>query len=256
MTSTTSTAHLVALSRAEFTLLLRSKANLVNVFVLPVMLVVSMKLIMDQLDLAAAGLSLGPVMISTSAGIILLMALYAPLTGIYVTRREQLILKRLRSGEISDLNVLLGAALPVTLIAPLQFLAVAVAVSVMATDTTLTHPVPVVVGVVLGAVLTGALAGLTTLLARTAENVQVAVIPGIVILPLLSGTYVPLEIFPDAVHNVLRFFPLTPVTELVRAGWSDGMSLGHAAVAVLTLSVWTALAVFGVRRWFRWEPRT
>jgi ABC-2 type transport system permease protein len=252
----TPSAHLAALARTEFTLLLRSKANLVNVLVLPLMLVVSMKLIMDQLDLAAAGLSLGPVMISSSAGIILLMALYAPLTGIYVMRREQLILKRLRSGEISDVHVLLGAATPVGLVAPLQFLVVAVAISAMASGTTLAHPVLPVLGIVLGVALTSALAAVTTLLARTAENVQIAILPGILLLPLTAGTYVPLEVFPDGVQDVLRFFPLTPVTELVRAGWGDGMSVQHAAVAVLTLLVWTALAVLGVRRWFRWEPRT
>lgn len=252
----TNTTHLAALSRAEFTLLLRSKANLVNVFVVPVLLVASMKLIIEQFDLAGSGLSFGPVMISTSAGIILLMALYAPLTGIYVMRREQLILKRLRSGEISDLSVLLSAAAPVALIAPLQFLAVAGAISVMTTDTTLTHPVLAVLGVVLGAALTAALAALTTLLARTAENVQIAILPGIMLLPLTSGTYVPLGIFPDAVQEVLRFFPLTPMTQLVSAGWGDGMSVPDAAVAVLTLLAWTALAAYGVRRWFRWEPRT
>lgn len=252
----TSSAHLAALARSEFTLLLRSKANLVNVLVLPVMLVASMKLIVDQLDLAAAGLSLGPVMISSSAGIILLMALYAPLTGIYVMRREQLILKRLRSGEISDVNVLLGAAVPVGLVAPLQFFVVAVAISAMATGTTLTHPVLPVLGIVLGVALTAALAAVTTLFARTAENVQIAILPGILLLPLTAGTYVPLEVFPDALQNVLRFFPLTPVTQLVRAGWGDGMSVQHATVSVLTLLVWTALAAFWVRRRFRWEPRT
>ncbi|GGN19622.1 ABC transporter permease [Streptomyces fuscichromogenes] len=248
--------HLAALGRAELTLLLRSKANLFSVLIIPVMLVGTMKVVMAQFDLAAAGLSVGPVMISTAAGIVLLMALYTPLTSTYVMRREQLLLKRLRSGEVADLTILLGSALPVVAVVPFQFALISTAITLIADEGGPRSPQLAVVGILLGAVLVTALAALTTVLARTAESAQVAVLPGMFLLPLTSGTYIPLEVYPHVLQEVFRFFPLTPVTDLVRAGWTGSMTAAQAAVRVMTLLVWITLVAFAARRWFRWEPRT
>lgn len=249
------TTHLAALGQAEFTLFRRSKASLVNVLIIPVMLVGTMKVVMDQFDLAAAGLSVGPVLISTSAGIVLLMALYAPLTGIYVMRREQLILKRLRSGEIADLSILLGSAAPVAAVVPIQFTLIATGISLVAGSPP-QAPVLAVIGMGLGIILMTAMAALTTVLARTAENTQVAILPGLFLLPLTSGTYIPLEVYPDVLHKIFQFFPLTPVTELVRAGWTGSISVPEVMVRVLTLVVWIVLTTYAAGRVFRWEPRT
>lgn len=248
--------HLAALGRAELTLLLRSKANLFNVLIIPVMLVGTMKVVMDQFDLGAAGLSIGPVMISTAAGIVLLMALYTPLTSIYVMRREQLILKRLRSGEIADLTVLLGSAIPVVAVVPVQFALISTGITLATEEGGPRSLYLAVIGIALGVVLITLLAALTTVLARTAENAQVAVLPGMFLLPLTSGTYIPLEVYPHALQEVFRFFPLTPVTDLVRAGWTGSMTVGQAAVRVVTLLVWITLIAAAANRWFRWEPRT
>ncbi|MFF6995478.1 ABC transporter permease [Streptomyces sp. NPDC008313] len=248
--------HLAGLGRAELTLFMRSKANLVSALLVPLMLVFTMKVILDQFDLSGAGLAMGPVMISSAAGIILLMGLYAPLTAIYVMRREQLILKRLRSGEAEDFTILLGAALPVVTAVPLQFLIISAGITVVAGTGVPAAPFLAVTGIVLGTVLIAALAALTTVLARTAENAQIAVLPGMFLLPLTSGTYVPLEILPHGVQEVFRFLPLTPVTDLVRSGWTGSMSLTDACVRTLTLLAWIALTAWAARRHFRWEPRT
>jgi ABC-2 type transport system permease protein len=184
------------------------------------------------------------------------MALYAPLTSIYVMRREQLILKRLRSGEIDDITILLGSAVPVVSTVPIQFIVIATGISLVAGTGAPAAPVLAVMGIVLGAVLVAVLAALTTVMARTAENAQVAVLPGMFLLPLTSGTYIPLEILPHGVQEVFRFFPLTPVTDLVRAGWTGSMSIADAATRTVTLLVWITLAAWAARRWFRWEPRT
>ncbi|MEV6795384.1 ABC transporter permease [Streptomyces sp. NPDC051320] len=250
------TTHLAGLGRAELTLFLRSKANLVSALLVPLMLVFTMKVILDQFDLSGAGLTMGPVMISSAAGIILLMGLYAPLTSIYVMRREQLILKRLRSGEVGDLTILLGAAVPVVAAVPVQFLIISAGITVVAGTGAPAAPLLAVIGIVLGTALITALAALTTVLARTAETAQIAVLPGMFLLPLTSGTYVPLEILPHGVQEVLRFFPLTPVTDLVRSGWTGSLSVADAAVRTATLLVWIALTAWAVRRSFRWEPRT
>ncbi|MEU5643126.1 hypothetical protein [Streptomyces milbemycinicus] len=49
--------------------------------------------------------------------------------------------------------------------------------------------------------------------------------------------------------------PLTPVIDLVRAGWTGGMGAGETLQALATAAAWTALAGWTVRRRFPWEPR-
>ena len=49
--------------------------------------------------------------------------------------------------------------------------------------------------------------------------------------------------------------PVTPVTDLVRFGWLGGAGAGEVLRTLALAVAWTALSVFAVRRWFRWEPR-
>jgi ABC-2 type transport system permease protein len=70
-----------------------------------------------------------------------------------------------------------------------------------------------------------------------------------------SGMFAPLELFPDRVASVLELLPLTPVVTLVRGGWTGDLSAYEALGALATAMAWILIAVFAVRRWFRWEPR-
>ncbi|WP_329381377.1 ABC transporter permease [Streptomyces sp. NBC_01351] len=250
------TGHLLSLGRAELTVFLRSKSNLVNVLVVPAMITLGLKVVIDRVDMAAAGLSLGPVFVSTAAGVTLTMALYAPLVGVYVARREEHMLKRMRTGEMSDATILAGSALPATATALVQFALVATLISLVAGTGAPAAPHLALAGILLGALMMAVLAAATTAMARTVESAQLALLPGMFLLPLTSGTYFPLEALPPAFHDICRFLPLTPAIDLVRAGWTGGMSGGEAALAVLILLTWTALAAGAVRSWFRWETRT
>ncbi|MFE2141642.1 ABC transporter permease [Streptomyces sp. NPDC059456] len=256
-TSTPALAHLAALSRTELALFLRSKSNLFNVLVIPALIVMGTTTIMKQFDLEGAGLAMGQVMISTSAGVVLVMALYAPLIGTYVLRREEHVLKRLRTGEVGDVVILAAPAVPMALAALVQFALIAGAVAAIAGLGLPAAPHLVVLGIVLGTVLTAAVAALSTAAARTAESAQGISTIGFLLLLLTSGTLVPLETLPAAFGDVLRFFPLTPVIELVRSGWT-GRDAGPAdtLVSVAVLLAWTLLCTWTARRRFRWEPRT
>lgn len=70
-----------------------------------------------------------------------------------------------------------------------------------------------------------------------------------------SGLFFPLEMMPDRLASVCELLPLTPVITLVRGGWTGDLSAADALGAVVTAVAWTVLAVFAVRRRFRWEPR-
>ncbi|MFE3329559.1 ABC transporter permease [Streptomyces sp. NPDC059176] len=253
---TAATAHLAALSRVELTLFFRSKSNLFNVLVVPALIVMGTTTIMKQYDLEGAGLTMGQVMISTGAGIVLVMALYAPLIGVYVLRREEHVLKRLRTGEVGDLAILASPAVPMALATLVQFALIAGAVSAIAGLGAPAAPHLAVAGVLLGTVLITAAAAISTAAARTAESAQGVSTIGFLLLLLTSGTLIPLEVLPDPVGAVLRFFPLTPVIQLVQSGWT-GQDTGmiDSVVRCATLLAWTALASWGALHRFRWEPR-
>ncbi|MER8068872.1 ABC transporter permease [Streptomyces sp. NPDC094034] len=252
----TAVAHLTALSRIELRLFARSKTNLFNVLVIPVLITMGTTTFMDQYDLAGAGLAMGQVMISTSAGIVLVMALYAPLTGVYVLRREDHLLKRLRTGEVHDTVILASPAVPMIVVAVVQFALIAAAITVIADLGAPAAPHLALLGILLGALLTTAVAALTTAVARTAESAQGVSTMGFLFLLLTSGTLVPMGVLPDIFGDVLGYFPLTPAVSLVQSGWTgEDAGLGSALIRVATIVAWTALATWGVRRWFRWEPR-
>jgi ABC-2 type transport system permease protein len=245
--TTTARARVASLARAELTLLIRNKAALTYALLLPGSLTLSMTTFTSDIDLEAAGLSLATLVLPGSIGLALILAVYMNLVGVYVIRREELVLKRLRAGEPTDPEILAGAALPAVLM-------------VAAVGPTLDAPAPkaphlAVLGVAAGLLLMAALAAATAAFTRTAESAQLTPMPVMLVSMLASGLFVPLDVMPDRVAAVCEWAPLTPVIDLVRAGWTGGMGAGEALTALATAAAWTALAGWTVRRRFPWEPR-
>jgi ABC-2 type transport system permease protein len=253
--TTTLKGRMTALARAELTLLGRSRATLVTAVLVPLLLPLSVRSATDQMDLDEVGLSVGTVMLPAAVGFSLLFAVYAALTNIYVVRREELVLKRLRTGELRDPEILVGAALPAVGIGFAQCVLLAVGCTVLLDLGAPPAPHLAVLGVLLGIVLCVALAAVTASFSRTAESAQVTSLPVMFVSLLGSGVTVPLEVLPDRVASVCELLPLSPVITLVRGGWTGDLTAYEALGAVATALAWTLLAVFAVRRWFRWEPR-
>ncbi|MEV5321964.1 ABC transporter permease [Streptomyces sp. NPDC052687] len=253
--TTTVAGRMGALARAELTLLGRSRATIVSVVLVPLLLPFSVRAAVDEMDLKEAGLTVGTVLLPAAVGFSLLFAVYAALTTAYVTRREELVLKRLRTGELRDREILVGAALPASGIGIAQSVLLAVGCAALLDVGAPSAPHLAVLGLLLGIVLCGALAAVTAAFTRTAESAQVTSLPMLFVSMLGSGITVPLEVLPERVASVCELLPLTPVITLVRGGWTGDLSGYDALGAVATALAWTAVAVFAVRRWFRWEPR-
>jgi ABC-2 type transport system permease protein len=244
-----------ALARAELTLLGRSRATLVSAVLVPLLLPLTVRSAAEEMDLKGAGLTLGTVILPAAVGFSLLFAVYAALTTAYVTRREELVLKRLRTGELRDGEILAGAALPAAGIGLAQCLLLAIGCAVLLDLGSPPAPHLAVAGLLLGIVLCGSLAAVTAAFTRTAESAQVTGLPLMFVSMLGSGITVPLEVLPDRMASICELLPLTGVITLVRGGWTGDLSGSEALGALATALAWTALAVFAVRRWFRWEPR-
>ncbi|MDQ1046802.1 ABC transporter permease [Streptomyces sp. V4I2] len=252
---TTPAGRVAALARAELTLFGRSKGMIVTAVFVPLVLPVSARAAVQDMDLAGSGLNVGLVVLPGAIGFSLLFAVYSALVGVFVGRREELVLKRLRTGEPRDGEILAGAALPAVATGLVQCLILAVGCSVLLDVAAPEAPQLAVVGVGLSLVMCAALAAVTASFTRTVESAQVTSVPLLMASAVGSGVAVPLELMPDRVASVLELLPLSPVMTLVRGGWTGELSAYEAVGPVMTALAWTLLGVFAVRRWFRWEPR-
>ncbi|MFD7939976.1 ABC transporter permease [Streptomyces sp. NPDC059755] len=252
---TTPASRMAALARAELTLLGRSRSTIIAAVFLPLVLPVSLASVVEDMDVEDVGLSVGLVLLPAAIGFSLLFGVYSALAAIYTARREELVLKRLRTGELRDPEILGGAALPVVATGLVQSLVLVAGCTVLLDVPAPKAPYLAVLGVLLGLVMCAALAAVTAAVTRTVESAQVTTMPMVLVSMTGSGVTVPLELLPDRLASVCELLPLSPVITLIRGGWTGGLSAYEALGALATALAWTLLAVFAVRRWFRWEPR-
>ncbi|MER6290391.1 ABC transporter permease [Streptomyces sviceus] len=254
-TLTTPAGRLGALARAEFTLLGRSKATLLTAVLVPLALPFSLRSVVDDMGVEEAGLSVGTVLLPAAVGFALLFGVYSALVSVFTARREELVLKRLRTGELGDVEILCGTALPIGATGLVQSLVLIAGSTVLLDLPAPRAPHLAALGLLLGLVMCTALAALTAAVTRTVESAQVTSLPFVLLSMTLSGVTVPLELLPDRLASVCELLPLSPVITLVRGGWTGTLSLYEALGALATTVAWTVPAVFAVGRWFRWEPR-
>ncbi|MGW6442350.1 ABC transporter permease [Lentzea sp. NPDC055074] len=231
----------VAIGQAELKLFWRNRTALFNSLLLPLLLVP----VLYSVDADGVPLVVGLV------GFALLMAVYYNLVTTFVARREELVLKRLRVGELTDPEILAGAALPSVVVALGQMVLYSAVVGVITGIALPTRPWFILLGVLGGTAVFVLLAAASSAFTRTVEMAQVTSLPVLMACLFGSGLVFPLSVLPSGLATVLQYLPLTPVLELLRAGWADGPVLKPASV----LAVWIVLGTYAVRQWFRWDPR-
>ncbi|WP_329300530.1 ABC transporter permease [Streptomyces sp. NBC_00659] len=252
---TTAAGRIRALARAELTLLGRTRATLAAALFVPLIMPFTLRSTLDTMRLKDAGLTVGSVLLPSSIGFVLLFAVYGSLASVYTARREELVLKRLRTGELRDLEILAGAALPSVAIGIAQCLVLTVACRAAFGVGMPEKPQLVLLGLLSAFVTWPALAAVTASFSRSVEGAQVAATPLTLLSLAGSGTFIPLELLPDGMARFCELLPLTPVITLIRGGWTGHLSAHDTLGALATAVAWTLIAVFAVRRWFRWEPR-
>ncbi|MTE19810.1 ABC transporter permease [Streptomyces sp. TRM43335] len=244
-----------ALARAELTLLVRNRTALFTALLMPFFMVFLMRSSVGEMNLEDTGLSVAGLVMTSGIAMVLIFVVYTNLIPTYVARREELVLKRLRTGEVRDWEILAGTALPVVVLAVAQC-ALLVAAGAALLDMAPPERLDLLLaGVLAGVVLMVLTAAVTAVVTRTAESAQITALPLMLASFVGSGLFVPLEVMPDRLADVLRLLPMTPVVDLVRYGWFGGGGYDDVLRALLTAVVWVAASVFAVRRWFRWEPR-
>ncbi|MFF5783936.1 ABC transporter permease [Streptomyces sp. NPDC012693] len=247
--------RLTALGRAELTLLVRNRTALFVAVFVPVLMVGGIRGSLQNADLGKAGTTVAEAAVIGGLGMALLMVVHANLVSAFVARREALVLKRLRTGEVTDIEILTGIALPAAVLALAQCgLMTAGGIAVLGVSAP-ARPVLLLAGAVLGVVLLTAVAAATSAVTRTVESAQLTTLPLLLVSTVGSGLFVPLSLLPDRIASLCELLPLTGVMTLVRAGWTGGVEPRELVGAALTTVAWIVLSVFAVQRWFRWEPR-
>ncbi|MBW5485182.1 ABC transporter permease [Streptomyces bambusae] len=254
-TLTLKPSRLFALGRSELTLLVRNRAALSLALLMPLAMVFGLKASLSQYDLEGGAAAVGEATLTGGIGMVLILVVYMNLVSAYVARREELVLKRLRTGEANDLEILAGSTLPSGVLALTQ-VAVLVAAGAATMDVrTPQNPVLLLAAVLAGFVLLAAMAAATSSFTRNVESAGLTTLPLFLASIVGSGMFVPIEMMPEAVASVCELLPLSGVMELVRAGWTGTGEAYDLMGAALTTLAWMVITVFAVQRWFRWEPR-
>jgi ABC-2 type transport system permease protein len=250
--------RVLALAGAETLLLLRNRTAVVNSVVMPLLLVAAVR--MMGLDTVV-----GPRLMVVSLGMTLVFLTYFNLVTTFVARREELVLQRMRTGELTGPEILLGTAVPTLLVTVVQVALVAAGLAVLGEATAPVDVVLPLLALVGGAALMVLLAAASTAFTRTAESAQVTTLPLVLVATTASGLFFPLSILPDVAATVCRLLPVSPVVELATLGlvgrtW-DGRAVdlaGAWAAAPLPLAVlagWLLAGGLLAARVFRWAPR-
>ncbi|HZM64982.1 MAG TPA: ABC transporter permease [Nakamurella sp.] len=250
-----------SLARAEALLLRRNPVALLNAFVGPLAAV----LLLGALPRTGADPESGAGIVATMTAVTLLSVVYYNLVTALVARREELVLKRLRSGQLGDAEILAGAAAPGIAIAWMQVVVAVAAGFLVFGMGAPVNPVLVLTGVLAGTAVFVLLAAASTAMTRSVEMAQISTMPVVIVSLVLGGLPFPLDVWPEPLQVLARLLPMTRVTELVQLGLTGTTTAGNsvaglatfgeAAPALLVLVLWIVLGFLGYRRWMRWEPR-
>jgi ABC-2 type transport system permease protein len=205
--------------------------------------------------------------ITTMFVVIGLFPVYYNVLAQFVSRRDELVLKRMRTGETRDAELLASIALPGA-ISALAIAAIAIPIAAALGQPLPINPVLYAFMAVLAVSMFTAFAYWTAAWTRNAEAAQLTSLPiiGVVSVGPLTNS---LPDMPNALSNLLSLTPGAAISDLVRVGWFglDGPGAtqatltftetwGVAVQPLLVIGAWTFLAVMLARRSMQWEPRS
>jgi ABC-2 type transport system permease protein len=198
--------------------------------------------------------------LTTTLTLAFLFPVYYNLLSMVVTRRDDLVLKRLRTGESTGAEIIAGTALPgavvaftVVLLTVPMGLAVGLGLPV--------NPVLYFLGAVVGIVTFVGFALWTAAWTTNAEAAQLTSLP--IFFVAMIGMFA--EALPDGFSEVAHWTPGAAVKSVVDLAWIGVDGAGRVgfvdawALALEPLAILVAWAVLGCAlavRSMRWEPRT
>lgn len=197
-------------------------------------------------------------MMGSRFALLMVLSVFMTSMTVYTARRQSLVLKRLRTTELTDAGVIAAITAPVVVMGLVQVLiyftfCVAIGAPLP------THPWLVLIGVVLGVLLTVGAGMATAALSKSVEATHVTSFPVLTLAMAGLLTYSAPQV-AVAVTGVAM--PVMGPADLVGKGWAGfdtGVTLAQLPGPLLGLAstlLWTVIFGAVIARWFRWEPRS
>lgn len=249
MTTLISPRRAGALSRAESTLFLRNPTLMVMALFMPA----SMALIMYGIYNSQTGTE--PRLAAGFASEIFVLAalmfvqFYSVLSAV-TARRDEGMLKRLRTGEATDTEILSAVAVPGALITIVSTLVVSVVLSGLAGGTP-TDVVRLVLAVGFGLALSTAFAFVTSIYTRSVESAQVTSLP-IMGMAMLSQSGIR-EMMPERLRELVDCTPFAAISDFSLSSWTTEPVGTGVVQGVLILLVWTLALGYWAYSCMRWD---
>ncbi|MBG0828341.1 ABC transporter permease [Planomonospora sp. ID67723] len=260
----TDVLHAVRLARLDLTLVGRNTTVLFNVMLMPILIAA----VYSTFPVGeTAGVS-GRVFVLTGVpGLMLAFAVFVNLVNAFTSRREELVLKRLRGGQPSAAAVMAGSGLSALVIFLGQV--VLLGIWVHRFEGILPANVPLVVlAAVLGVAVFGLIAAAFSGMTPNAELAQVTVLPVLLVMMVAAPVAFPADALPGPLAVVAGLLPVTPIVEMMRTGFLGANHFTGGGEKLTMVEQWVgALPSIGIMlgwivigallaRWlFRWEPR-
>ncbi|MDP9861616.1 MULTISPECIES: ABC transporter permease [Streptosporangium] len=191
---------------------------------------------------------------------VLVLTTFNQIAVTLTARRDQLVLKRMRTTGLSDPAILGGEIGSLVVQSTLLTAVVSVALYSLTGLPAPRDPLLYLVFVVAGAAVLCLLGTAFTAIVPRTELAAVMAMPVFFLAGVGAGGFGPvLEILPGWVGTVLGLLPTGAVVEAAQAAYAaDGTLAGDlraAAVPALKLAVWGVAGLLATARWFRWETR-
>lgn len=251
----------MGLARWNAVLLTRNKLAFVYAVVMPLLPLLIM-LAGERGDPAVGASSITTVFL-----VVGLFPVYYNVLSQFVSRRDELVLKRMRTGETRDSEMIVSIALP-GVISALAISAAVVPLSQLFDQPLPVNPIVYAAASILAVIMFTAFAYWTAAWTRSAEAAQLTSMP-IIILASLGPLGTSLADGNETLTRVIESTPGAAMSELVRIGWFgfDGVdaktstldfaSAWEPAVGpLIVMAAWTVAAISLASRSMRWEPRS
>ncbi|WP_167047651.1 ABC transporter permease [Salinibacterium sp. ZJ454] len=237
-----STPRFAVIALSELRLIVRNKTVLIGATIMP--LALGGYLIYSREDIGRGW----PELVLLQIVFFTLFTLFLTVTTTLTTRRQDLFLKRLRSGESSDTTILLGLISPVIVLLAAQLGIVLIAMLIAGAS------IPdnpwLLAGGSIGFITVAAAMGiLTGNITPSAAAAQVTSLP---FLALAAGSAIWALIAQDW---YLILLPGGALTSLVNAAYGTGIGQDLLLLAAGSLTAWTVIPALIAYKTFRWEPR-
>lgn len=238
--------------RTEQLLFWRSREAAVFVFVFPILLFVLLNAVYSG---ESEGEPVVNVLVAGLLGYGVANTAFGGLAILLVVRRENGILKRLRSTPLPPATYLAATLASIVVVFALQAAALLLLARLVFGADSPDRPLSLLLVLALGAAAFAALGLAAAALVRSAEGVSPAI--NVVVLPLafLSGGFGPARELPAFLDAVAEALPLKHFVELVKASALEGDAVWTRPGAVAVVALWGLVGLAVAIRRFRWEPQ-